>query len=401
MKPFGALLAYGEARNIVEASIKPITRVETVNIDEASGRVLAETVVASLSIPSFDRAALDGYAVKVKDVFGADQRNPKILKVVGELHAGETPKTAIKAGECHQIATGGMMPRGAGAVVMVEDTEVSDGKVEVFKSVYHKANVSQKGEDIKEGETILKTGIVLDPGKIGALATQGLTKVRVYTKPKVAILPSGEEVSELGKKLKRGGVYDVNSHTIASVVRAHGGLPVIFGVTRDNPEEIKIRISQALSSDLVVTSGGSSVGERDLLVDVLHGWGEILFHGIQVKPGQPTFFAMVQGKPLFGMPGYPTSCLVISYLFLLSAIRKMAHLPPKLGGTVVTKLAHRVSGGVGRRQFLTVRIEGGEAISVSKGSGSITSVAEADGYIEIPENINLLEKGETVTVTLF
>ncbi|MFC2072432.1 molybdopterin-binding protein [Chloroflexota bacterium] len=151
----------------------------------------------------------------------------------------------------------------------------------------------------------------------------------------------------------------------------------------------------------MVLSGGSSVGERDLLVDVLQDWGEILFHGIQVKPGKPTIFAMVQGKPLMGMPGYPTSCLINTYLFILPVIRKMAHLPPRAGETVEAKLSRRVPGSVGRRQFLTVRIEGGEATPVFKESGAITTVAEADGYIEIAENIDLLEKGEPVTVTLF
>ncbi len=401
MKPFGALLAYSEARRIVEANIKPITRVETVGIDEASGRVLAESIVASLSIPPFDRASMDGYAVKAKDTINAGQRNPRILNVLGELHAGDTPATAIKAGECLQIATGAMMPRGADSVVMVEDTEAGNGAVKVFKPVYPKTSVSPKGEDIKEGETILKPGIVLDAGKIGVLATQGITRVKVYAQPKVAILPSGEEVSELGKKLRRGSVYDVNSHTIASIVKANGGLPVIFSVVRDDPTDIKTKITEALKSDLIIISGGSSVGERDLLVSVLQNWGEILFHGIQVKPGKPTLFAMVQGKPLFGMPGYPTSCLINGYLFLLPTVRKMAHLPPRRGETVRVKLGRRVSGSVGRRQFLTVRLEGDEAVSAFKESGAITSVSEADGYIEIPENIDLLEKGEIVTVTLF
>ena len=217
----------------------------------------------------------------------------------------------------------------------------------------------------------------------------------------MAVLPSGEEVVEVGKKLKRGHVYDINSHTIASVVKANGGVPNRFGIVGDDPQDIRVKITEALESDLVVISGGSSVGERDLLVDVLHELGEVLFHGIQVKPGKPTIFAMVQGKPLMGMPGYPTSCLINTYLFLLPAIRKMAHLPPRRGESVEARLGRRVPGSVGRRQFLTVKIEAGEAIPVFKESGAITTVAEADGYIEIAENIDLLEKGEPVTVRLF
>ncbi|MFC2016373.1 gephyrin-like molybdotransferase Glp [Chloroflexota bacterium] len=401
MKPFGALLPFEEAKRIVEVNIKPITRVESIDIDDASGRVLAEDIVASLSTPPFDRAAMDGYAVKAKDTFNSGQFNPKVLSLIDELHAGETPKKRVNTGECIQIATGAVMPRGANAVVMVEDTEAENGRVKVFKSAYPGANVGKEGEDIKKGAGILKEGFVLDAGKIGVVASQGITQVRVYEKPKVAVLPTGEEVVEVGKRLKQGQVYDINSHTVSSVVRSNGGIPHRVGIAGDNLEELKSTIGEALKSDLVVLSGGSSVGERDLLVDVLQDWGEILFHGIQVKPGKPTIFAMLQGKPLLGMPGYPTSCLINTYLFLLPTIRKMAHLPPRRGESIEARLARRVPGSVGRRQFLTVRVEGGEAVPVFKESGAITSVAEADGYIEIAENIDLLEKGEPVTVTLF
>ena len=401
MKPFGALLSYEEAKRVVETNIKPISRVETIDMDDASGRVLAEDVVATLSIPPFDRAAMDGYAVKARDTFNSGQVNPRILNLVGELHAGETPRERVNSRQCIQIATGAMMPRGADAVVMVEDTETENGRVKVFKSAYPKANVAAKGEDIREKEPVLRQGFVLDAGKIGVLVSQGIDQIRVYEKPRVAILPSGEEVVELGKKLRPGQVYDINSHTIASVVRTNGGIPLRFGVVGDDLEELKSTITEALENDLVVISGGSSVGERDLLIDAIRDWGEVLFHGIQVRPGKPTLFAMLQDKPLMGMPGYPTSCLINAYLFLLPAIRSMAHLPPKTGNTIEARLARRVPGSVGRRQFLTVKIERGEAIPVFKESGAITSIAEADGYIEIAENIDLLEKGEPVTVTLF
>ncbi|MBI2328609.1 MAG: molybdenum cofactor biosynthesis protein [Chloroflexi bacterium] len=401
MKPFGALLSFEEAKKVVAANIEPVSRVETINIDEAVGRVLAEDIVATLSIPSFNRAAMDGYAVKAKDTFNSGQLNPKVLNLVGELHAGETPRERVGGGQCLQIATGAMMPQGADAVVMVEDTEAENGRVKVFKSIYPGANVGKKGEDIREGALVLREGFVLEPGRVGVLASQGLNQIRVYEKPRVAILPTGEEVVEVGKKLRQGQLYDINSHTVASVVKANGGMPYRVGIAGDNLDELRATIAEALKSDLVVLSGGSSVGERDLLVDVLQDWGEILFHGIQVKPGKPTIFARLQGKPLFGMPGYPTSCLINTYLFLLPVIRQMAHLPPRRGETVEAKLSRRVPGSVGRRQFLTVKIENGEAVPVFKESGAITTVAEADGYIEIAENIDLLEKGEPVTVTLF
>jgi len=401
VKPFGALLPFEEAKRVVDENIKPITRVETINVDDSPGRVLAEDIVATLSTPPFDRAAMDGYAVKAKDTFNSSRLNPKILNLIGELHAGETPQKRVNTGECIQIATGAVMPKGADAVVMVEDTEEENERVKVLKSAYPKANVAQKGEDIKAGELILRRDFVLDPGKIGVLASQGINQIRVYEKPKVAVLPTGEEICEVGNRLRQGQVYDVNSHTISSVVKGNGCIPIRLGIIGDDPEEIKSAIAEALKSDLVVISGGSSVGERDLLFDVLHNLGKVLFHGIQVKPGKPTIFAMIQGKPLLGMPGYPTSCLINTYLFLLPAIRKMAHLPSRREEVVEARLSRRVPGSVGRRQFLPVKIRGNDAIPMFKEMGAITSIAEADGYIEIAENIDLLEKGELVTVILF
>lgn len=401
MKPFSALLAFEEAKKVIDENIKPVLRMESIDIDDASGRALSEDIVATLSTPPFDRAAMDGYAVRARDTFDSGQFSPKVLSLVGELHAGDAPQLKVSNGQCIQIATGAMMPDGADAVVMVEDTEAENSRVKVFKAVYPKANVAKKGEDIKKGEPVLREGFVLDPGKIGVLASQGIKQVMVYEKPRVAILPTGEEVVEVGQRLKPGQVYDINSHTITSVVKANGGIPVRVGIAADDIGKLKSTITEALKSDLVIVSGGSSVGERDLLIEVIQGMGQILFHGIQVKPGKPTIFAMIEGKPLMGMPGYPTSCLINTYLFLLPAIRKMAHLPPRTGEVVEAKLSRRVPGSVGRKQFLTVRVDGDEAVPVFKESGAITSIAEADGYIEIAENIDLMEKDAPVKVTLF
>ena len=401
MKPFGALVSFGEAKRVIEANIEPITRVEIINIDDSGGRVLAEDVLATLNIPPFARAAMDGYAVKARDTYDASRSSPKVLDLIGELRAGDTPQKKVGTGECIQISTGAMIPKGADAVVMVEDTEEENKRVKVFKPVYPKANVAHKGGDIKKGELILRQGFVLDPGKIGVLASQGIGKVRVYEKPEVAVLPTGEEVAELGKRLKQGRVYDINSHTISSVIRANGCTSIRFGIVGDTREEIKSAITEALKSDVVVISGGSSVGERDLLTEVLQGWGEILFHGVQIKPGMPVLFGKIDGKPIFGMPGFPTSCLVTTHLFVATAVRKMAHLPVKRGEVVKATLSQSTTSSVGRRQFLTVRLEGDTAIPVYKESGDITSMSRADGYIEIPESINLLKKGEAVLVTLF
>jgi len=401
MRPFRALLSYEEAKAVIDSHIDTINRTETVQIDEAVNRVLAEDFIALADVPPFNRASMDGYAVRARDTFGAGQFKPKILEIIGEIHAGEKTTKRVTTGASLQISTGAMMPAGADSVVMVEDTEREGNKVKIFKAVVPGANVGKLGEDIKAGASILKSGSFLDAGKIGVIASQGLTEIKVYQKPKVAVLPTGEEVIPGGKKLKPGQLYDINSHTIAAVVSSNGGTAVRIGIAGDTIEELRRTIKEALKYDLVVLSGGSSVGTRDLLVDVIEGWGHVLFHGVQVKPGKPTIFAMVEGKPLMGMPGYPTSCLINSYLFLLPSVRKMAHLPLRQGDRVQAKLSRRMPLSTGRRQFLTVKLVGDEAVPVFKESGAITSIANADGYIELAENIDLLEKGDPVVVTLF
>ena len=401
MRPFGALISYQEAKEVIDRHTSPIMRIEAVLIDDAVNRILAEDLVAKINVPPFTRSAMDGYAVKAKDTFDAGQFKPQVFKIIGELHAGENPTKKIKSGECIQISTGAVMPEGADSVIMVEDTEREENEVKVFKSITPGTNIGKMGGDIKAGVVILKAGIVLDAGKVGVIASQGLSKIKVYEKPRIAVIPTGEEVVQSGKKLQPGQLYDINSHTISALVSASGGIPVRIDIAGDKAEELRAAVKEALKSDIVVLSGGSSVGERDLLVDVIDMWGEILFHGVQVKPGKPTIFAMIEGKPLMGMPGYPTSCLINSYLFLVPAIRKLAHLPSRSGDTVKAKLSRRIPGSTGRRQFLTVKLVGDEAVSVFKESGAITSIAEADGYIEIPENIDMLEKGDIVTVTLF
>jgi len=400
MRPFTMLLPFAEARKIVESNIGTVERTEKVTIDEAVGRVLSEDFVANMDIPPFSRAAMDGFAVRADMTMGASQSSPRTLKITGNLHAGDNTTQRIVDGGCFQISTGAMMPAGADAVVMVEDTEPDDGLVKILKSVTPGTNVGLQGEDIHRGTTLLKAGTLLDPGKIGALASHGLMEITVYQKPEVAIIPTGEEVIQAGKKLKPGQLYDINSHTISTLVKDNGGVPVYVGISGDSIEQLKKTIQKALKSDIVVLSGGSSVGEKDLLVDVLQGWGQIYFHGVKIKPGKPTMFAVVEGKPVLGMPGFPTSCLFNSYLFLMPAVRQMAQLPPRRDISVKANLAETVRGPKDRPQFFTVKIAGDEAVPVFTESGAITSIANADGYIEIPENV-VIEKGTAVNVTMF
>ncbi len=401
MKVFGRLLDFDTALSTVLEAVKPVTATETVELDSLLGRVLAEDVSATMSIPPFARAAMDGYAVIAEDTFGAGRRNPKSLSVTGHVFAGDDPSAVLKRGEAFQIATGAPMPKGADAVVMVEETESGVNSVNIFKAVYPGANIGQAGEDIKQGEMILRCCTLLDAGKIGVLASQGLTEALVYSKPRIAVMPTGEEIAPSGQNLRPGQIYDINSHTLSAVVCQNGGQAVRMPIAEDKPDKLRAAIESALEHDMVVISGGSSVGERDLMFGILEELGKVLFHGIQVKPGKPTMLAVVRGKPVLGMPGYPTSCLINGHLLLAPAVRKMAHLSIEAKLPVEAKLAHSVPGSVGRRQFLPVRLAEGQAIPLFKESGAITATAEADGYLDIAPNIDILEKGETVKVFLF
>jgi molybdenum cofactor synthesis domain-containing protein len=401
LRPFKSLISFDEAQKISLGAAKPIAREEKVDVQEANGRVLSENVVAGIAVPPFDRAAMDGYAVVASDTFGAGQFEPKILKIVGSVHAGEVPKRDISQSLCMEIATGAKIPKGADAVVMIEDTEIEGEEVKIFKPVYPEANLSKMGSDISMGEVILKEGEFLNPSKTGVLASLGLRDVRVYEKPKVAIIPTGNEVAGIGKELKEGQVYNSNSYALESIARENGGLPTRMEIVEDTFEAIKASIERALSLDFVVLSGGSSVGERDVLVDVIEDMGKVLFHGVQVKPGKPLLLGLVEEKLVLGTPGYPTACLIDGYVFMAPIIRILGHLPKIERQKVKARISRRVVSTLGRQQFLTVKLNDNEAIPVFKESGAITSMAEAHGYVEIAANVDLIEKGDEVEVFLF
>ena len=400
MTPFKELVSYEEALERIRKSIKPINRTESVPIENALDRVLAQDIVANMSVPPFDRAAMDGYAVKAEETFGASSFDPKTLKLTETLHAGTTPNIVLSKGKCVQVATGSPIPKAADAVVMVEFTDRNGNNVKISKPVYPRANISPKGEDIEEGEVVLKTGEQLSPAKIGALAALGREKVKVFKKPSIAVVPTGTEIKEVGSSLKEGQIYDVNSYTLSSIINKNGAVPIKCKVVSDTADELKSATERLFGHDMIVFSGGSSVGERDLLMGVIQELGTVVFHGIQVKPGKPTLFALVTGKPVFGMPGYPTSCLLNAYLLLVPAVRQMARAPPKTEKTMEARLAKRVISSTGRKQFLTVKMKGNQAYPVFKQSGAITSMTEADGYIILPINVDVVEKNQKVTVFL-
>ncbi len=401
MRPFRDLIPFDKALKILLENVPLIEEVEEVPIINAALRVLAEDVVSNISVPPFARAAEDGYAVIAQDTFGAGQYEPKKLRIVGRINTGEFKEIKIKSGEAVEVATGAMLPEGANAVVRVEDTEVEDDNLLVYRAVHPGFDVAPEGEDIKRGDIVLKSGTELTPAKIGAIAAVGIDKVKVYRKPRVAILPTGDELIKPGEQLRKGKIYDVNTYTISAIVNENGGIAYPFPYVRDSKEEIREKLEKALSYDMIVFSGGSSVGERDLLIDVVSDMGNVLFHGVQIKPGKPTWAALVKGKLIFGMPGFPTSCLNDAYQFLRPALRKMARLSPIKENTVRARMARRITSTLGRMQFFTVRLKDGYAYPAYKTSGAITSLAHSDGYIVIPSTVDLVEKDEEVIVHLW
>ncbi|PPD59106.1 molybdopterin molybdotransferase MoeA [Dehalogenimonas etheniformans] len=401
MKPFGRLLDFDQARQMALDLVKPIQQTETVSLDASIGRVLGRDVISRVSVPPFDRAAMDGYAVIASDTFGSSRGQPRKLAVTGAVFAGDLPDMRVGAGNAVQIATGARLPAGADAVVMVEETSPDGGIVNILKAVYPGANIARTGEDIKKGSMLLTAGTRLNPGKVGMLASQGMTEIEVFRKPRISVLPTGEEIAVTGSPLQPGQIWDINSHTVSAVVSLSGGEVTDLPIARDQPEALRSAIIEALDSDIVIISGGSSVGERDLMSRTLADLGEVLFHGIQIKPGKPTLLAKVNDKPVLGLPGYPTSCLINAYLLAAPMVKKMAQREFEHVTTVDLPLAEAVPGSVGRRQFLPVQIRSQKAKPLFKESGAITATALADGYIDIAANVDILPEGEVVRVTLF
>jgi molybdenum cofactor synthesis domain-containing protein len=401
MRPFKGTISLEEARAIIERAIVPVTRVERVPLERASGRILAETVTATADVPPFARAAMDGYAVRGRDTTGASRDTPRTLQRIETVFTGQVPVQTVGDGQCIEIATGAPMPAGADAVVIVEETDIDVDVVRVFTGVSPGQNIGRQGADIQRGQTVLEPGTLLNASRVGSLAALGLTDVAVFDKPRVAILSTGNEIVAPGQPLAPGQIYDINRFTLTTVVNENGGEAIAYRIAADTIEDLSRSVDECLAQDVLVFSGGSSVGERDLILDVVTARGEMLFHGIAVKPGKPTAFGRIDGKLVFGMPGYPSSCLSNAHILLAPALRRMARLPDQIVRTLTLPLAARVASVPGRHQFYTVRIENGLAVPAFKASGDITSMSRADGYIEIAADVEAVDANELVEVKLF
>ena len=402
MRPFGDVITLEAALAILDKTGAPIDRIETIALAEANGRVLAADVVARRDVPPFSRAGMDGYAVRARDTQGASRAHPRTVTKVGTVYTGEISAIPVLDGQCIEISTGAPMPDGADAVVMVEETDSDLGAaVIIFAEVQPQQNVGARGADIQSGQVVVAAGETLNSSRLGALAAIGTSSVKVYERPRVAILSTGNEIVEPGQELKPGQIYDINRFTISAVVAENGGIPVPHPPAPDTLDALLATLDALAACDIVVFSGGSSVGERDLIRDAIAARGTLLFHGVAVKPGKPTGLGFVNGKPVFAMPGYPTSCLSNAHMLLVPMLRRIARLGPKIRKTLSVPLARRIASAAGRHQFYTVRIEGGTAVPAFKASGDITSMSRADGYIEIPEDVEIVEAGKIVEVTLF
>ena len=400
-RPGRQLVSVEHARAILRVHGNPVTRVERIGLDVADQRVLAAELVAPHDVPSFARSMMDGYAVQASDTTGATRDRPIVLRMVEHIFTGRAPVATVTTGTCAGIATGAPMPKGADAVVIVEHTARSVETVSVFQSAAPRQHVGRAGSDLVAGEVAVAAGTVLSPARLGVVAALGFDHVEVFQRPRVAILSTGDEIVVPGGTLGPAQIFDSNTAALAAAVRRHGGEPVVAPRVGDDREALTRAFEACLAQDLVLFSGGTSVGERDYLLEIIAAAGAVHFEGLELKPGKPTVFATVAGRPVFGMPGNPVSCLTNAYLLVAPLLRRMAHLPPAVERVVVARLATEVSSPAGRHQIYPVRVDGTTAVPVFKGSGEITSLAHSDGYFEIPAEVESVEAGTVVEVTLF
>jgi molybdopterin molybdotransferase len=379
----------------------------------ARARVLAEDLYSAVDLPHFHRAAMDGYAVKAKDTFGASQSLPAYLKLAGVVEMGREATQPLGSGDAMRISTGGMMPPESDAVVMVEYTDETDaGLVEIHRGVSPWQNVIQIGDDIKKGEFVFKRGRRLKAQDLGALTGIGISSVAVYKRPRIALISTGDEIVDADTLPLPGQVRNINQHSLAGLIEECGGELRDWGVIPDDKDRLIRAIGEALQwSDLVLLSGGSSMGAKDIALEAILSFpdSEFIFHGISVSPGKPTIFAKACGKPIMGLPGYPVSALVIFDLFAAPLIRKIggeaATGVTPFARTLRATLKTNIASQIGREDYVRVTLERDSeqwlATPLPSKSGAIFTLVKADGMIRIDLNQEGLEQGEAVDVLLF
>lgn len=390
-----------EAIKILKENFSESARNETVPLDEAFGRIAAEDILSGEDVPSFSRSTMDGYALKAADTYGSGESMPAMLDIVGEILMGESADMTLESGKCIKISTGGMLPDGADAVVPVENTDEDTGLCLVYKSVSPFENVTKKGDDIKVGECVIKKGTALSPAHIGLLASVGKAEINVKKLPKVGIISTGNEIIETDEKLTAGKIREVNSHSLSAQCRLFGCEVKRYGTVKDEYEKIFSAVETAKNEcDIVLVSGGSSAGTKDMTVNVIEKIGTVFAHGLAMKPGKPTIIGQADGKAVFGLPGHPAACWFVTEIIVKQLVNILLGKEEK-EITQKLKIAENISSNHGREEFICVKTDGETAVPVYGKSGLMSILCEADGYIKIDRNCEGLKKDETVEVFPF
>lgn len=391
----------------------PAVGIETVHVSRASSRVLATDIHANQDIPGFRRSTMDGYAVHSGSTFGASESSPAWLTVKGTIAMGEVPNFSIEAGQSARISTGGMLPEGSDSVVMVEHSEaVDDSTVEIYKSVAPLQNVIDSDEDFSKGEKILQRGTLIRPQEAGLAAALGIYDISVYRIPKVGIISTGDEIVPVDETPPPGKIRDINSYTLAGLISEAGAQPIHYGIVKDSEKALYEVCAKALcETDMVIISGGSSVGVRDFTIDVLSSLKDtrILVHGISISPGKPTILAKSGSaetgiKPVWGLPGHVVSAMVVFRVVVLPFLKQIRGVTDYTSQSfrVPARLTRNVASAQGRTDFIRIRLvqEEGEvlAVPILGKSGLIRTMVMADGLLEIGENVEGVERGEMVRV---
>jgi molybdopterin molybdotransferase len=386
-----------DARERLLDAATPHGRTERVGLTRADGRTLAERVTAPNPVPGYDRAAMDGWAVRAADTFGASGRSPTVLRMAGD--AGDD--APVGPSDAVRVHTGSDLPEGADAVVMIEQTERVGDEVEVFDAVSEGENVGDAGEDVEAGQLLFEPGHTLRPSDLGLLKSVGLDRVRAFEPPTVGVLPTGEELvqSDPGP----GEVIETNGLTVSTLASRWGAAPTYRDVVTDDFDALRAAIQRDLTKDVIVTTGGSSVGERDLLPEVIDELGEVLVHGVALKPGHPVALGVVEETPVVSLPGYPVACIVNAVQFLRPLVKHVGGMACPPFPTTEARLARKISSEPGTRTFARVELDeaDGEPVAVptrTSGSGILSSVALADGWVVVPDSQEGLPEGERVAV---
>lgn len=403
---------FSEYTRFEDALDKILSRVEELPAEKvpftsASGRVLSKDIESEVDVPPFDRAAMDGFAVRAEDTFGAKDNRPVQLELAGTIEIGSEGDFKLEEGEAIKIATGAPVPDGANAVVMLEKTMLEDSTLEIYSPVTPGKNVSSRGEDIKEGATVLKSGRKIRPWDIGILASIGVLEVDVKKKPNVAIASTGGELRKPGQELELGEITESNTYSLGAAVEANGGKYVRKDIVADQVEDIKESLEDVSEFDLFLFTGGTSVGEKDLVPDVISELGELIFHGVNIRPGGPFAFGIVNGTPVFSLPGFPAAAVIDFEIFMRPAIRSILGMAeqnfrPRIRG----KLTRKISSSLGRVDVCRVkvsRVDGDyivEPIRVT-GSSILRTMSEADGFVTVPVEDEGFTQDEIVDVDLF